>query len=349
MEQDQAEKLRKQVLEAIDNASEVLRNGEVETKANTDVKTSIISESTANKLKNVLSNYTFDDTTADFIYNNYTDGDISQYVANSSIIYNVGIGYSDTFESIISQDEMLGSIVDKLGKDFAKEVYEKGQKASGNNKNGTDNSTVSNDDVKYSIQVTTDDKPVVVIENDFLKDVDKENWAKRTKDELKRFKNGINIWNAVVKVNAISRREFTNSKYSKYLKNIDSDLYRDKLLTSSELDDILKSTKSTRSEYPKHNRNDNIKQFARSEVLIRVGNSDYIADIIIGVTKNDEFIFYDMVNFRKTFFKIKNVDVQAGYANNAGTLRNRTSTSANNISQNENAVKSDNKFSLSVM
>ena len=69
--------------------------------------------------------------------------------------------------------------------------------------------------------------------------------------------------------------EFTNSKYSKYLKSSDGTVYRDKFKSANNLDDIILASTNYINEDLKHSRNDKFVEFARGDVLIRAGNADY--------------------------------------------------------------------------
>ncbi len=49
-----------------------------------------------------------------------------------------------------------------------------------------------------------------------------------------------------------------------------------------------------------HTRKDNIKEFARGEVLIKVGENDYSATVIVGFTSSKQMLLYDIVDFAPT-------------------------------------------------
>lgn len=52
------------------------------------------------------------------------------------------------------------------------------------------------------------------------------------------------------------------------------------------VDEILQVASEWMNEGLNHNRNDNIKDFARGSVLLRVGKSDYSAEVIVGAKNN---------------------------------------------------------------
>lgn len=172
----------------------------------------------------------------------------------------------------------------------------------------------SQSEIRHSIEITEDGEPCVVIDNDVLAGVPKSRWATKIKNILSEYKSGVDLWGGVVKVNAISKNEFLNSKYSQYLKAKEKTAYKDKLLSAQNLDEILKSGKNKKIEDLKHSRNDSFKQFAHSDVLLKIGENGYTADVIIGITTQNAMVFYDIVDMRKADVKIKNATPQ-GYAN----------------------------------
>lgn len=190
----------------------------------------------------------------------------------------------------------------------------------------------SQSEILYSIEITEDGEPCVVIDNDVLAGVPKSRWATKIKNILSEYKSGVDLWGGVVKVNAISKNEFLNSKYSQYLKAKEKTAYKDKLLSAQNLDEILKSGKNKKIEDLKHSRNDSFKQFAHSDVLLKVGENGYTADVIIGITTQNAMVFYDIVDMRKADVKIKNATPQ-GYANSRKPFKQGIA-SDNKVTQN---------------
>lgn len=190
----------------------------------------------------------------------------------------------------------------------------------------------SQSEILHSIEITEDGEPCVVIDNDVLAGVPKSRWATKIKNILSEYKSGVDLWGGVVKVNAISKNEFLNSKYSQYLKAKEKTAYKDKLLSAQNLDEILKSGKNKKIEDLKHSRNDSFKQFAHSDVLLKVGENGYTADVIIGITTQNAMVFYDVVDMRKADVKIKNATPQ-GYANSRKPFKQGIA-SDNKVTQN---------------
>lgn len=190
----------------------------------------------------------------------------------------------------------------------------------------------SQSEIRHSIEITEDGEPCVVIDNDVLAGVSKSRWATKIENILSEYKSGVDLWGGVVKVNAISKNEFLNSKYSQYLKAKEKTAYKDKLLSAQNLDEILKSGKNKKIEDLKHSRNDTFKQFAHSDVLLKVGENGYTADVIIGITTQNAMVFYDIVDMQKADVKIKNATPQ-GYANSRKPFKQGIA-SDNKVTQN---------------
>lgn len=180
--------------------------------------------------------------------------------------------------------------------------------------------------VLYSIGYTTDNRPVVVVEEDILKDIPRAEWVKKVKETISRkFSGGIPVGGRLVKVNRISKNEYINSRYSQGIKSNDGSVYRDKLKTANNLDEIVLSSTNYINEDLKHERKDNFKEFARGDVLIRVGGKDYTAKVIIGFTTGNQMMLYDVIDFTPAKFELKKGDTQYRYAQSAGSDRKRVS------------------------
>ena len=212
-----------------------------------------------------------------------------------------------------------------------------------NSKNVNTKNDESSNDIKYSIGYTTDNNPVVVINDDILKGVKKSDWVKTVKKTISdKFSNGIPIKGRFIKVNRITRNEYTNSKYSKNKKNYDTVIYKDKFKTANNLDEIIIASTNYVNEDLKHERKDSFKEFARGDVLIRVGSNDYSAKVIVGFTKGNEMVLYDIINFVPEKLDIKKIDTQ--YRPTTENVESdRTSASiTNSISENRNNVNTKN-------
>lgn len=161
----------------------------------------------------------------------------------------------------------------------------------------------------YDIGKTTDNKPVVIIKDDILSGVNQKDWIDTVKNTIKsKFSQGIPIEGRLIKVNRTTWREYTGSKDTQRLQRKNAVIYKDKLTASNNLDEIVLASTNYINEDLKHQRKDNIVEFARGEVLLQIGNNKYNAKVIVGLTKNNQMLLYDIVKFKKDIFKIKKED-----------------------------------------
>lgn len=73
----------------------------------------------------------------------------------------------------------------------------------------------------------------------------KSQWGKVAMQNLaKKFPNGVQIGNNLIKINAISRGELRNSEHSKYLRDNKSAMYRDKMAVTNNADELLQSNRN---------------------------------------------------------------------------------------------------------
>ncbi len=192
-----------------------------------------------------------------------------------------------------------------------------------------------------SIERTTDNRPVVVIKDDILSGVNSGDWIKTVKNVIvTKFTNGIPIKGKLIKVNKVSRNEYTRSKNSDYYRRKEPVIYEDKFKAANSFDEIILASTNYVNEDLKHQRKDNIVDFARGDVLMRVGNNDYSAKVVIGFTSKNEMLLYDIIDFVPTNFKIKNEDELTEHSQEAKFSRHHSSSDAR-ISQNYSSVNSD--------
>ena len=201
----------------------------------------------------------------------------------------------------------------------------------------------SSNDIKYSIGYTTDNNPVVVINDDILKGVKKSDWVKTVKNTISdKFSNGIPIKGRFINVNKKTKNEYTMSKYSRKLSNINNVIYEYKFKTANNLDEIIIASSNYVNEDLKHTRKDSFKEFARGDVLIRVGNNDYSAKVIVGFTKGNEMVLYDIINFTPKKFDIRKVGMQYRTVAYTATHSRLNTPTIDSISQSENNVNTKN-------
>lgn len=165
---------------------------------------------------------------------------------------------------------------------------------------------------QYSLGYTTDNKPVVVVEDDILKGVPKNKWIETVKNTIsEKFADGIPVSGRLIKVNQKTRNEFTNSKNSQWYSENNQIIYADKFKSANNLDDIVLASTNYINEDLKHSRKDKFIEFARGDVLIRVGDNDYSAKVIVGFTSGKQMVLYDVIDFSPTSFELKKTDMRS--------------------------------------
>lgn len=166
-----------------------------------------------------------------------------------------------------------------------------------------------------AIKRTDDGRNYVEIEEDILQGVPKSQWGKVAMQNLaKKFPNGVQIGNNLIKINAVSRNELQNSRYSKNIRNRAEDIYRDKMAATNNADELLQSNRDYVNEEIKHERKDNIQQFGRGEILFKVGQNTYAADMVVGNKADGSMVMYDIVNIRPENFNEKRSSASESYS-----------------------------------
>ncbi len=156
------------------------------------------------------------------------------------------------------------------------------------------------DSISYDVNNT----PFVTVEEDILDGVPRAMWAQTVSENLKeKFPDGVKVGERLIKINSQSRREMTYSEYTKWLRDNDKNTYADKFRATDNADEIILATQGYINEGLKHTRKDNIKDFARGTVLLRIGGVDYSAEVVVGTTSGGEMLLYDIVNMQKTQIK----------------------------------------------
>ena len=169
-----------------------------------------------------------------------------------------------------------------------------------------ENAAQEGGEARFSIQYDQDNTPYVVIEEDILAGVPRNRWIDAVKDTLKKkFPNGVHVGNNGIKINSQTRREMTFSEYTKWLARNKPGVYADKFRAANYADEIILASRDYINEGLKHERKDNIQDFARGTVQLRVGETDYSADVVVGTTASGSMLLYDIVNLQPTTIQEK--------------------------------------------
>ena len=207
--------------------------------------------------------------------------------------------------------------------------------------------TTENSGEQYAIGHTKDNKPVAIIDEDILAGVSKSKWVETVKRTITdKFSKGIPISGRLIRVNQKTKNEYTESKYTKFLRSNDGTIYEDKLKSANNLDEIILASTNYVNEDLNHTRKDKIKEFARGDVLIRVGGNDYSAKVIIGFTSGNNMVLYDIIEFTPTKFEIKKESAPNSLSTvRSGALSNNNIPYSNNV-VNSNSMQNNEEYSL---
>ena len=159
--------------------------------------------------------------------------------------------------------------------------------------------------------------------------------------------------NSVIEITGKTGKEYTRSGYSQYIEKNDGQVFDDKLRAAGNLDEAVRASTDYVNEEIKHPRKDNIKEFARGRVLMRVGQNNYNAEVVVGYTKNGEMLLYDIVNFKPDSFSVKErtprrtgpdkagmTETNEESSKVEGPIKSGPATTDNSISKNNAAVNS---------
>lgn len=191
---------------------------------------------------------------------------------------------------------------------------------------------------KYSVHYDVNDRPFVEIDNDILAGVPQADWVETVKKAMRTHQ--IPIGNFEIAVNAVSRSEYTNSKYTKQLKQSDAAKYENKLRMVDNLDEIVQNAYNTKNENARHK---NFASFNRGHIDVRIGNNDYSIEVVTGISNTNRETFYDIVNIQPTTIQKRSIPYRsennrpkkkgnASYVNNITQLTENDN--GNNLSDN---------------
>lgn len=198
--------------------------------------------------------------------------------------------------------------------------------------------------VQYRIGRTSRNQSFVEVEDDILAGIPQEEWVSVVKKNLKqKFPDGIIVGNNEIVIDGQSRQEMTYSKYMQWLYNNDPQLQADKLRATNNADEILLAAADWVNEGLNHPRKDRIVDFARGNVLLRVGSQDYSADVVVGTRKNGTMVLYDVLNLLPTSFTEKETNAAISTNPSPGAARSTASVSTNSIADSGQESNSQNK------
>lgn len=208
--------------------------------------------------------------------------------------------------------------------------------------------------VRYSLRGTTDGKTVAVVDEDILSNIDLTQWNNQTKkkvqaaakEALKKFSDGIVVDGVTRNVNRVSRREFAASDYSEMLSKKAPQLFADKMRTASAIDDVVIATTDwARDGKLKHPRTDNFVDFDHGRVLIKAGENQYSAEVVVGITDKGTAVFYDVVDIQPAHFQMQKEESPTDVTTNKSPDVIHGNSSENSLPQQGTEVKGNVRYS----
>ena len=249
----------------------------------------------------------------------------------------------DSFTAIADEDNKsyrgYGDFLEELGiVEEAERLWMKALEAS-----MTADVKANDGETKYSIAYTKDNRPVAVIEENILENVPEEKWVKTVKEAIKGLRPGVPVGGRFINITRKTAEHFLGSDYTDMVRNKAHDLYEDKFRTAPNLDEVVYASTDYINEDLKHGRWDNIEQFARGKVLLRIGEKNYEASIIVGYTNLKEMLLYDIQDLVPTKFELKEKRYKQHWLDKSYTRKTLVSLDKS-IQQNEEKI--NNKKSL---
>ena len=204
---------------------------------------------------------------------------------------------------------------------------------------------------RMSIDYDAKNEPFVIVDRDILAGVAKKDWVQTVRNNLaQRFPNGVMVDGRQIDINRDSRREMTYSRYMQWLQKNQPLAYADKLRATDNADEIVLASRNYVAETLNHPRKDNIVAFARGDVQMRIGNSDYTANVVVGTYKNGRMALYDIIGLKPTKIVEKQKTQRNGQSKHS--LREPSEVvapSGYNVAQDASSVKRSDERYLSAI
>lgn len=194
----------------------------------------------------------------------------------------------------------------------------------------------SEQDIRYSIARDTNGETFVKVEDDILAN-DGRSYAQIISDIIRNKFNGLVKANGQdIKLNSRTSGKWIYSKYSQDLLKNNADIFKDKVRSINNIDEILSGAKSWINERSKHG---NFPQFARGIINFKVGDNGYSADVVVGIGNDGSATLYDLVNITaKTITEAPIAPVDNNVSRRNGTsVDNTISPSAEDVKHEEGA------------
>ena len=256
---------------------------------------------------------------------------------DSDFITNLSTNHRNVFQKIYDEVKYLLKVatagskeareLEKVKRAFEK-AYREGGKAS--------------DSTKYKLAKDADGKVFVDVTEDIFDANNGESVARTIQRVIaERFNNMIEANGQKFQINKKTNDEFRRSNSANALLKNSPQAYNDKLRVIANADEILTAAKNWIGEEAGHSRKDDIVEFGRGNVMYRVGENGYVADVIVGVRKNGSAILYDLVNVYETEI----AEAPVTMASHDNSQRRQDASADENVAQDGGVVKT--QYSLS--
>ena len=137
-----------------------------------------------------------------------------------------------------------------------------------------------------------------------------------------RFHNLIQANGQTIRINATTNSEWRRSEDATKLMKKSPSIYDDKMKAIGNADELLMAAQNWIGEEKQHNTDNKIVEYARGDVLYRVGDKGYIADILVGTKEDGSAVLYDLVDIHE----IEIVEAPVSKAMDSRLSIQRTST-----------------------
>ena len=255
---------------------------------------------------------------------------------DSDFVNNLSVTNRNVFQKIYDEIKHLLKLVTAGSKEArqlekVKKAFENAYREGGKSENNVNSKT------DYSLSKDVNGEVFVDVTEDIFDGNDGESVARTIQRVIhERFNNIIDVHGQKIQINKTTNDEFRKSESAWDLLENNSQTYNDKLKTIANADEILSAAKNWIGEEIKHIRKDDIVEFARGNVMYRVGEHGYVADVIVGTRKNGSAVLYDLVNI----YEKEIAEDQVTMASNNSSQR-RHGTSADDIIPQNSEKSSD--------
>ena len=202
-----------------------------------------------------------------------------------------------------------------------------------------DASELSLEDIRYDLRKDVNGNTFVDVDPSIYDETDGANVAQViAKIITDRFHNLITANGQQIRINATTNAEWRRSEDATKLLRKQPSVYDDKMKAIGNADELLTAAQNWIGEQKVHNTDNKIIEYARGNVMYRVGQNGYIADVLVGTKKDGSAVLYDLVDIHE----IKIAEAPVSKAGNSRLSSQRTSTT-DRVSQNDNDVKFDSR------